>query len=177
MLKYNLVDGINQLVPGAKFKGTFINHNEIEYGTITWLDYRPKPSFIEVDQATLKVLRRNIRVVINEKTTEIIKHFNYNGNLLYMNLEFQFNISQLVMMKDMLPYPYTMKIHDDEDGCGVYMTLNNSDELMQLYQAGFTYVSQVLAEGRQLKDQLKNMTRTELEEFQDTREVYQPTVD
>jgi len=177
MLSYSLLDGIQKLVPGAKFKGQFVNNNEIEYGTITWLDTREKPSFIAVDQAALTVFRKNIRTAINIKTTQIIKHFNYNGNFVYMDLEFQFNMSQLVVMKDYLTYPYTMKIHDDEDGCGVYFTVNNSDELVSLYQAGFMHVSQTLAEGRQLKDQLKNMNRTELEEFQDTRVVYDESVE
>jgi len=171
MLSYNLLDGIQKLVPGAKFKSRFVNNNEIEYGTMQWLDIRDKPSFIDVDQATLQSLRRDIRTEINLKTDNIIKYFEYSDSIVYLNLEFQFNLSQLVVMKDYLTYPYTMKVHDDTNGGGVYMTMDTSDDLIALYHAGFNHVSQVLSDGRILKDQLNEMGRTELEEFQDLRVV------
>jgi len=171
MLSYKLLDGIQCLVHGARFRSNFILNNEIEYGTMDWLDVREKPSFIDVDQATLQSFRRDIRTVINSKTNDIIKYFNYNGDIVFLNLEFQFNLSQLVVMKDNLPYPYTMKIRDDENGCGIYITMDTADDMVALYHAGFSHVSQALYSGRVLKDPLKDMGRTELEEFQDLRVV------
>lgn len=34
MLKFNAIAGLNVIVPGAKFRGEFINHTEEEYNNI-----------------------------------------------------------------------------------------------------------------------------------------------
>jgi len=169
-MRFDLMLGIQALVPGAKVRGVFDQQTESEYNALYWLDPRPKPDYIDVEAATLKAVRTQLMVDINLKTSGIIVNtFSWKDIPAFMDLEFQFNMSQLFINKDMLTYPYEMKLSDDEDGCGRYINVVDADELATLYFTIFNHVATTLASGRALKDTLKTMNRTELEEFKDLR--------
>ena len=170
MVIFDLFAGLNSLVPGVRCKGAFNEHTIIEYNALVWLDPRPKPTYVDVEIAALAAMRIGIRNEINTKTNGmIVTGMIYNSVPVYADLEFQFNLSQLFINKDMITYPYQMKLSDDEDGCGRYIMVQDSNEMATIYFTVFNHVAVHLESGRLLKDTLKTMNRTALEEFRDLR--------
>ncbi len=187
---FDLNDGLNYLLPNPQYetikeeidedgvityRPVFIEHTEEEYDAIKWRDVRPKPSWIEVEQATLTCLRDKIRHNIDQRTqTAIVSEFRFS---LFPDQKFttpfnrQFAVQNLWLVREsgLVTFPYQLYVCTDEQSYPQYITLNSADELNKLYLEMFNHVSQWLESGRQEKAKLKNMTRTELEEYRDLR--------
>ncbi len=164
---------LNKCLSGAKFKGTFINHNEAEYNALDWLDLRPKPEWLDVEQAGLTLLRRRIADNLNERTNyAIVNEYEwskYPGVKVNAYLEWQFNLSELYGSRTLLTYPYRLKVNEDTQATTVYYEVTTVEEWDALYMSLFSFIQGWLQSGRDLKDSLVGMTRTQLEEFRDLR--------
>jgi hypothetical protein len=182
MITFELYSAINDLIPGAKYKGSFSNHTETEYNAIEWLDPRTKPDWADVLKSALKVMRGKWRDEINLKTTELIEDGFYfdDGSdqgsvLIHMGVEEQINLDTMDRLRTELEalgvfvYPYDLKVSDNENGEGNYITLTSADHLHEFFLAGVAHKNAMIASGRALKDSLGDMNRTALEEFEDNR--------
>jgi len=68
-----------------------------------------------------------------------------------------------------ISYPYKLKVSNNENGEGNYITLQNTDHFHQFFLLGLKHKNEMIASGRKLKDDLPNMKLTELINFIDTR--------
>lgn len=170
MFTLSIVEGLNELVPGAVYEGDLSENTLEAYESIVWLDVRPKPSWEAVYQAAMNCLRRRIAERIDAKTRELIIYgFEFAGVRFYMPLEWQFDVLNLYLIKDSLQYPYLLKVNSRDDGSCVYYRIDDAAHFSELYKAVFGYIKNVLDEGRQLKDSLKDLSREELENWLDPR--------
>ena len=170
MFELCILDGLNELVPGAQYEGDLLEPTQEAYDAIKWLDPRPKPTWEEVYQTSLNILRRRIADQIDAKTRELIIYgFEFDGTSFYMPLDWQFDVLNLFLIRDKLTYPYKLKVNSNPDASCVYYELADSDHFAQLYNTVFAYIKQQLDYGRQLKDQLKTLSREELENWLDPR--------
>ena len=169
MPELNIQEGLEILVPGAQYDGHLDNTKE-SYDSIKWLDPRPKPTWEDVYEAAMNALRRHIASFIDMKTKEIIfYHFEYNGVKFFMPPMWQFDVLNLYMMKELLKYPYKLKVGSRDDGSCVYYEIKDAAEFDNLYKAVFMFVKNALDEGRKLKDQLPLLGQDELENWKDPR--------
>jgi len=175
---FNIYIGLDSLVEGPIFKGGFINHTEEEYNNIVWLDDRVKPAWDEVEAECLNHVRRELIILINERTSNIIKygfHTSLDSELdIWASSEWQFNVSQLTSIRDNLDYPYYLKASETVSGVTNYLAMNQPDDFVTLFNEFMYWTSVKLAEGRTIKDSLADMTREELENFVDTRDEIIP---
>ena len=170
MVIYDVGAGLQKTLPGARYKGVFTDNTEAEYNAIQWLDVRSKPAFSTVHAAALTVMRNRWRDKINGKTDDLIVNtFENSGVTFKLSREFQFDMLALDYKSALVTFPYTVKVNDDADGGGVYIELASAEVLSNLISLVFVHVQTQLAGGRYYKDSLKNMLRTELEEFVDPR--------
>jgi len=172
---FNIYNGLNYLIDGPIFKGGFNNHTEEEYNNIIWLDDRDKPSWVDVENECLTFVRRELIMGINERTSNLIQygfHTSIDSTANYEiwgTPEWQFNVSQLVAIRDNLTYPYYLKVSETKDGITNYLTMETPNDFITLFNEFMYWTTVKLAEGRNIKDSLINMTREELENFVDPR--------
>lgn len=170
LAQFDLLAGLNELVPGPRFQGQFTDHTEEEYNTLTWLDSREKPPYAEVEAHALNYMRRRIAEKIDERTQHaIIYEFVYNETPVFAPLDWQFDAQNLWLLRAGLDYPYKLKVGRNTDASSIYIEFADADALHSFYMSFFGYVKGWLDSGRDLKDSLKDMTRTQLEEFRDDR--------
>jgi len=175
-IKFDLLAGLEKLVPGALFKGVFIDHTEAEYGIIIWKDPRPKPSYVEAEASAIIEMKYRIKESINRRTEELIEYGHTWSDPdgikpVHMKATFQSDVKGLMIanLYTLVSFPYTMKISDTEEGVGIYTTLVDNTALITFYAAAIQYIEGVLVSGRTLKDSLVSMSRSQLEEFRDMR--------
>ena len=170
MFELSIIEGLNELVPGAVYEGDLSDNTLEAYDSIVWLDVRPKPSWEAVYQVALNCLRRRVAERIDAKTRELIVYgFKFDEVEFYMPLEWQFDVLNLYLIKDSLQYPYLLKVNSKEDGSCVYYEIKDATHFSSLYTAVFSYIKNVLDEGRRLKDSLKDLSKDELENWLDPR--------
>ena len=80
MRKFNIFVALNNLIPGAKFRGSLTNNTHEEYDIIEQLDPRDKPLQTEIFNEGLCELRRDIKDEINTKTDYIIEYGMYQND-------------------------------------------------------------------------------------------------
>jgi len=173
--KYSIYDGLNNILPGPVFRGEFLTNSQSEYEDIIWLDSREKPTWDEVDSSALHMLRNAIADKINQVTSSIICYgFVYSKapeTKIWSTQEWQFDVMNLVNARNMLSYPYQLKASEKSDATTVYIEMADADTLYGMYLEFFNFVATKLKEGRTIKDSLNTMTRKELENFTDSREL------
>jgi len=172
-MRFNIYAGLNQIIEGPFFKGGFVNHTEEEYNNIVWLDDRPKPLWADVERECLTCVRREIIEEINYKTSILIQygfHTSIDSTTdIWATQEWQFNVSQLVAIRNNLSYPYYLKASENKDGVTLYIVMNEPSDFETLYNEFMYWTATKLAEGRNIKDSLSGLTREELENFVDPR--------
>ena len=172
---FDIRRGLNALISGPRYRGTFVKHDEAEYNAIEWLDLRDKPLWADVEQSALKCLRNRIKRNIDSRTQKaIITEFrcSFAPDIpTETTFEWQFDTLNLWLIRDsgLLSFPYDIHVGSDEDAEPQYITCEDSAALNQLYLEMFAHIKNWLDSGRVEKAKLKDMTRTELEEYRDLR--------
>lgn len=180
MIQFNIINGLNDLVNGAKFKGLIKYHTQEEYNNIEQLDFRPKPTWFEVYDSSLNNMRQLLKEQINNKTDELIEYgFFYNDgevtHLIHLGIEEQINLDTMDRLRDELHnigaivFPYKLKVSDNEYGEGNYITLQNADHFHEFFLKGVIHKNLSIYNGRILKDSLSSLNREQLENFRDNR--------
>lgn len=172
---FDIRRGLNALISGPKYRGDFTNHSEGEYNSIEWLDMRDKPLWADVEQSCLRYLRNRIKRDIDSRTqTEIVSGFrcSLDPDLpTETTFEWQFDTLNLWLIKDsgMISYPYSIHVGSDGDSNPQYIICEDAADVNQLYLEMFAHIKNWLDSGRIEKSKLRNMTRTQLEEYRDLR--------
>ena len=171
---FQVAKGLYRICPGARFKGIFENNTQQEYEMLEWHDIRVKPAWSEIEQASLTILRADIKQNMNQRTSDIITYeFKSNlfpSNTFHMELEWQFQIQNVWLCRDtLITFPYDIYCSSDEDGNCEYVTIESKEIMHQFYLEGFLHVDNTLKSGRAEKKKLVSMSRTMLEEYRDLR--------
>ena len=174
---YDIAAGLDLLVPGANYSGTLQNNTESEYNSITWDDGRTKPTWAEVDEAALDVMRNYIANKIIDVKTQYNIENTFETTLdttiyIYSTCVWQFNALNLWLNRNntnLVTYPYDLGVSVETDGTVNYLTLDNASEVDTLYTEMYTHVNDWLDSGRTLKNSLPAKTKQELLDFEDTR--------
>jgi hypothetical protein len=187
LVTFDLMKGLQKLVPGAKVSGVFKDQTVSEYNNLKWLDPREKPTYQEVEASTLRVMRQDWRSAINERTVQIIEDsmvFNDGSKDENVTLGVEEQINAIGMILTYLigemtstdylsaagvNFPYSLKVSDNENGEGNYINLSDKTELIRYFLSGVGHKNNAIESGRLLKDSLGTMNRTQLEEFRDER--------
>lgn len=120
-------------------------------------------------------MRSLLKDFINAKTDEIIEFgmtFN-DGTIaqpIHLGIEEQINLDTMDRLRDelnllgLITYPYKLKVSDNANGEGNYITLQSPDHLHLFFLSGIGHKNTSIGYGRYLKDSLGLMTKTQLEE-------------
>lgn len=172
---FNIRQGINSICSGAVYEGSFIENTEEEYNDLVWLDSRSRPTWLEVEKATLIVLRGKICDNINERTNyAIMNEFRCSidsSKPITASFEWQFDTLNLFMQRDSgyVEYPFELHIGTNEYSAPTYLTLKDSNDVLTVYFEMFAFINNWLTSGRIEKQKLQGLTRTGLEEYRDLR--------
>ncbi len=126
-------------------------------------------------------MRNSIKDEINDKTDYIIEHgMIFNDGIIshsvHLGIEEQINLDTMDRLREelnllgLITYPYKLKVSDNANGEGNYITLQSPDHLHLFFLSGIGHKNASIAHGRYLKDALGSMTKTQLEEFIDPRD-------
>ncbi|RKY10485.1 MAG: hypothetical protein DRP56_00885 [Planctomycetota bacterium] len=172
---YDIAAGLDALVPSANYSGRLKYNTQQEYDALVWADERSKPSFSNVDAATLNVMRLAIVHDINERTSsEITGNFRSSiapSTPIFSTLEWQFDVLNLWLIRDsgIISFPYELYCSTGDNAESNYISLPDSTALNTMYLEMFGYVDGWLKSGRSEKDKLKMMDKEQLETYTDPR--------
>ena len=173
-MSLSLVNGLNVLIPNVSFSGDLRLNDERSYEAIVILNEGiEKPSFEDVYNEALDIYRKEKTVEINLKTSDMIENdfsFSLKPDLVFhMDLVFQFNVQTLFSQRDLLTYPYSLKISSDSKGTPVIMTIEDANEFISFQSEALHYIQTCIHTGVAEKMKISTMTEEELDNYIDPR--------